>query len=216
MTGRKNRPGFGGKGGVRRMGAPFIDVVKQRYKLGHQRVLRALEDVTEEQMQWHPTPVTHSISWNVWHLGRWTDYLQAKIPTMTPRLEEALGPSREIWETERLATKWGLNPAVLGWRQMGTDMKDAVAASLRFPDKETVIGYMRRAFEVAERAVNSIADEEFGLTYRSPHAWEGERVIGVYVVGYYAHDERHLGQIVYLRRLMELPWKLERPGWTSA
>ncbi len=78
------------------------------------------------------------------------------------------------------------------------------------------MGYMRQAYEAAERAVDSIADEEFGLIYRSHHAWAGERVIGLYVVALYAHDERHLGQIIYLRRLMELPWKLERPGWTSA
>src|SRR5213593_825405 len=84
------------------VGDPFIDSVKQRYGLGHQRVLRALEDLTDEQMRWHPGPDTHSISWNVWHLGR------------------------------------------------------------------------------------------------------------------YAHDERHLGQIIYLRRLMALPRKLERPGWTAA
>lgn len=204
-----------GKKGVGRMGEPFINAVKQRYKLGHQRVLKAIEDVTKEQMRWHPTPDTHSILWNAWHLGRWADYLQAKIPTMTPRLQEVLGPGREIWESEGLAVKWGLNPTVLGWRQMGTDMDDGVAASLRFPEKGTVIGYVRSAFEAAERAVDHIADDELGLTYRSPHAWEGERVIGIYVVGYYAHDERHLGQIVYLRRLMELPWKLERPGWTS-
>ncbi len=198
------------------MKEPFIDAVKQRYKLGHQRVLRAIEDVTEERMRWHPTPVTHSISWNVWHLGRWADYLQAQISAMTPRLQEVLGPGREIWESEALAALWGFESAVLGWSQMGTDMDDRVAASLRFPDKETVVGYMRRAFEAADRAVDSIADEEFGLTYRSPHAWAGERVIGLYVVSLYAHDERHLGQIIYLRRLMELPWKLERPGWTSA
>lgn len=195
---------------------PFVNAVKQRYKLGHQRVLRAIEDVAEERMRWHPTPVTHSISWNVWHLGRWADYLQAQISTMTPRLQEVLGPGREIWESEALAARWGFESAVLGWRQMGTDMDDRVAAALRFPDKEIVVGYTRRAFEMAERAVDSIADEEFGLIYRSPHAWAGERVIGLYVVALYAHAERHLGQIIYLRRLMELPWKLERPGWTSA
>lgn len=198
------------------MKEPFIDAVKQRYKLGHQRVFRAVEDIAEDRMRWRPTPVTHSISWNVWHLGRWADYLQTQIPTMTPRLQEVLGPRREIWELEALAIRWGFAPAALGWRQMGTDMDDTVAGSLRFPDKRTVIGYMRRAFEEAEHAVDSIADEEFGLTYRSPHAWAGERVIGLYVVALYAHDERHLGQILYLRRLMELPWRLESRGWTSA
>ncbi len=197
------------------MGQSFVDAVKQRYVLGHQRVLTALEDLMEHQMQWHPTPVTHSISWNVWHLARWADYLQTEIPAMTLRLQKVLGPGREIWETEGLARKWGLDRAVLGWREMGTDMDNKIAASLRFPKKAMVIGYLRRAYDAAERAVNNIADEEFGLMYRSLHAWAGERVIGMYVVALYAHDERHLGQIIYLRRLMELTWKLEQPGWTA-
>lgn len=195
---------------------PFVDAVKQRYKLGHQRVLRALEDLTEEQMRWHPAPDAHSISWNVWHLGRWADHLQSEIPMMTPRLRGLLGVRREIWETEALPAKWGFDPTVLGWRQMGTDMDDRAAASLPFSDKETVVGYARRCFAAAEQAVDSIADEEFGVVYRSPHAWAGERVIGMYVVALYAHDERHLGQIIGLRRLMSLPWTLERPGWTAA
>jgi len=134
---------------------------------------------------------------------------------MTPRLQEVLGSEREIWETKALAARWGFDPSVLGWRQMGTDMDDRAAASLPFPDKEAVVGYMRRTFDAAEHAVDGIADEEFGVIYRSPHAWAGERVIGLYVVALHAHDERHLGQIIYLRRLMELPWKLERPGWTA-
>lgn len=197
------------------MGEPFIDAVRKRFELGHQRLLRALEDITEEQMVWHPTPITHSIAWNVWHLGRWADYLQAKIATMTPRLGHVLGPSREIWETDGLVARWGFDPTTLGWKQLGTDMDDETAAALRFPEKGTVVGYARRAYEAAEQAVDAIADDEFGQTYRSPHRWEGERAIGVYIVGYYAHDERHLGQILYARRLMKLPWKLEQPGWTS-
>ncbi|MGQ0550096.1 MAG: DinB family protein [Armatimonadota bacterium] len=197
------------------MGELFIDAVKQRYRLGHRRVLRVLEGLTEEQMRWHPTPVTHSISWNAWHLGRWADYLQAQIPAMTPRLQRVLGPRQEIWETENSAAMWGFDPAILGWRQMGTDMDDEIAASLPFPDKDTVVGYMRRSFEQAAFAVARIADEEFGVIYRSPHAWAGERPIGMYVVALYAHNERHLGQIIFLRRLTGLPWSLEQPGWTS-
>lgn len=197
------------------MGDPFVDAVKQRYKLGHQRVLRAVEDLTEEQTQWRPAPISHSISWNVWHLGRWADHLQCEIPMMTSRLREVLGLRREIWETDALAAKWGFDSTSLGWRQMGTDMDDRAAASLSFPVKEAVVGYMRGAFDAAEHAVERIADEEFGVIYRSPHARAGERVIGMHVVALYAHDERHLGQMIYLRRLMDLPWKLERPGWTA-
>jgi hypothetical protein len=65
---------------------------------------------------------------------------------------------------------------------MGTDMSDAAAASLSFPDKETVVGYAHLTFDTAEHALDNIADEEFGVVYRSPHAWAGERIIGMYVV----------------------------------
>jgi hypothetical protein len=198
------------------MGDPFVDAVKQRYKLGHQRVLRALEDLTEEQMQWRPTANTHSISWNVWHLARWADHLQAEIPMMTLRLREVLGTRREIWESESMAANWGFDPAILGWNQMGTDMEDAAAASLSFPNKKTVVGYARRSFDTAEDVADCLTEDEFGTVYRSPHVWAGERVIGMYLVALYAHDERHLGQIIYLRRLMALPRKLERPGWTAS
>lgn len=196
------------------MGHSFLDAVKQRYSLGHRRVLTALEDITEDQTQWRPTTMAHSVGWNAWHLARWADYLQAKIPTMTPRLQRALELRQEIWHAEDLARQWGLDSAALGWGEMGTDMDDGAAAALRFPKKEIVVGYLLRAYEAAERAVESIADDEFGVMTSGIGPWERERAIGIYVVGLHAHDERHLGQIVYLRRLMELPWKLERPGWT--
>jgi len=116
----------------------------------------------------------------------------------------------------REANSWGFDPTVLGWKQMGTDMDDKVAASLRFPDKETVWGYMHRAFAAAEPAVDGIVDEEFGLNSSISSCLGGRTGIGIYVVSYYAYNERHLGQINYLRRLMQLPWKLERQGWISA
>lgn len=198
------------------MGHSFVDAVKQRYILGHKRVLTALEDLTEDQMQWRPTTTAHSVVWNAWHLARWADYLQARIPTMTQRLQRTLGLRQEIWHAEDLARKWGLDAATLGWGEMGTDMDDGAAAALRFPEKEIVVGYLLRAYDVAERAVENIVEDEFGVVTSGIGPWESERGIGIYVVGLHAHDERHLGQIVYLRRLMGLPWKLERPGWTSA
>lgn len=194
----------------------FSDAVKQRYRLGHRRVLTALEDLTEDQMQWRPAPMAHSVVWNAWHLARWADYLQAKIPTMTQRLQTALRPRHEIWYAKDLARKWALAPATLGWGEMGTDMDDGVAAALRFPEKEIVVGYLVSAFEEAEGAVESIADNEFGIMASGIGPWESERAIGIYVVGLHAHDERHLGQILYLRRLMGLSPKLERPGWTRS
>jgi hypothetical protein len=187
------------------MDQTVLSVLKSRYKLGHRRVLKLLNDLTEEQMRWHPTRNTHSIGWNAWHLGRWTDYLQARLTVMVPRLEELFGATRQIWQEENLSARWGLDPQSLGWEETGMGMEDAVAGALPLPGKDQVIGYMRRAFEAAERAVDSLREEELEISYRSPHDWEGERIVAMYIIGYHAHDERHLGQIAYLRREMGLP-----------
>lgn len=183
-------------------------VLKSRYKLGHQRVLKVIEDLTEEQMRWHPTSSTHSVAWNAWHLGRWADYLQARIPALTARLGEVLGPRRQIWEEERLAVLWGLDPVILGWGETGTDMDDGIAAALPLPNKDDLLGYMRRSYEAAELAVDAIENEEFTVAYREPYDPGTERTVAFTIIGLHAHDERHLGQIAFLRRMMELPRRL--------
>lgn len=120
---------------------------------------------------------------------------------MTPRLHGVLGPGVQIWERERLVNHWRLEPALLGWEQTGTDMDDDIAACLPLPAKDHVLDYTRLAFAAAERAVEAIEDQEFSIPHQVPYERE-PRPIGSFVVSYHAHDERHLGQIIGLRRAM--------------
>jgi hypothetical protein len=92
----------------------------------------------------------------VWHLARWADLLQANLPDMTPELGEKLGSSRQIWETESLAVKWGFEAAGLGYSETGWLMDDAQAAKLPLPAKDVLLDYVRRAFSAAERAVDAL------------------------------------------------------------
>lgn len=185
-------------------GETVVDVLKKRFHLGHRRILAAVEDLTDDQMRWQPSPTAHPIAFNVWHLARWNDHLQAKIPEMTLELSKKLGRGQQIWEAEALAEKWGLEADTLGSRQSGTGMDDGVAGNLRLPHKEVLVDYLRRAFGAAEHAVDAIDEKDFAVKYRSPHVWEGERLVGLYVINYLAHDDFHLGQIVCLRRLLGL------------
>jgi len=84
-------------------------------------------------------------------------------------------------------------------------MDDTSAATLRFPGKEHVLDYARRAIAAAERAVDATDDEEFRTVYKSPVEWEGESPICAYVISYLAHDEFHRGQIAAIRRAKGLP-----------
>lgn len=186
------------------MNDALVNALKGRYLLGHRRLYKMLEGLTDEQFAWKPAPATHSIAFNVWHMARWADYLQAKIPSMSPSLDRKLGPGVQIWETEELASKWSLDRDALGWGQTGLNMNDEAAADLPLPSMSVVMEYLRRAFDAMERTLEAIDDQELRVLYRSPHQWEGERLVGEYIISYAIHNDFHRGQVAYVRRLLGL------------
>lgn len=148
------------------MSDALVEALKRRYRLGHRRLHKMLEGLTEEQFAWTPTASTHSIAFNVWHLARWADYLQAKIPAMASSLQRKLGPGAQIWEAEGLAETWGLARETLGWGETGMEMSDETAAHLPFPSMPAVMDYVRRTFDAVERALEATGDDELRISYR--------------------------------------------------
>ena len=49
----------------------------------HEEVLKLVESLSDEQLAWQPHPSTTSSAFNVGHIARWTDYVQAKMPQVT-------------------------------------------------------------------------------------------------------------------------------------
>lgn len=180
----------------------LMDAIKNRYRQAHVGFLKLTEGLTEGQMKWRSTPVSHNIAFQVWHTARLTDHFQSKIPAVAPELERKLAPGRQIWTAEGLAAKWGLDPASLGWNETGHGMDDAVAANLRLPGKEALLDYARRAFAAAERAVDALGERDFLLKMDD---WAGVLPLGVYVIEYTIHDEWDAGYIAALRRAQGLP-----------
>src|SRR3712207_4513797 len=107
-----------------------MDVISHYYRESHERVLRLVEDLTEEQLAWQLAPNTTSIAFHLWHLARWADHLQAAIPGMTPELRRRLGSGRQLWDEEDLAAQWGMNAATLGYAETGMLMDDDTAGHL--------------------------------------------------------------------------------------
>lgn len=181
------------------MGDVVAQCLRDRYTKGVQWVLKSVDDLTEDQFTWRPTSAAHSIAFNLWHVGRWDDILQAEVLAKLPDRPKDLRTD-QIWHAEKLAARWNLNTSVLGSLEAGTGMDDAVAADLKLPDKTTVTDYARRVFEAVTRAVRALSDEDVRYTVA-----QSGRPICDYLITYLAHDDFHRGQIAALRRAQSLP-----------
>lgn len=184
------------------MANAVIEEIKKRYRGAHGRFFKMVEGLTEAQLVWQPTPQAHNIAFQIWHMARLDDYFQSQIPSVAPELARKLGPGKDIWRAEGLAAGWGLDSAKLGWNETGFGMDDAVAASLKFPGKNVLLDYARRALATAERAVDALDEKQLALKMKD---WAGELTLAGYVIEYTAHDEWDIGQIAGLRRAQGLP-----------
>jgi hypothetical protein len=162
----------------------------------HEAVVRIVEELTEDQMM-IGSATSPSIAFHVWHVARWADLLQARMPGMTAELERQLGEGEQIWDVEQLADKWSLAARDLGGDATGMGMADEVSAALRLPAKGPLLDYARRAFEAANRAVEA-ADEE-QLREDCKDLYGRQTSVGAAVLSHLAHVNRHLGMIEALR-----------------
>jgi DinB superfamily len=168
----------------------------------HEAVLRLADDLSDEQLNERPSPLSPSIGFHVWHLARWADLLQSRVPGMTAELRKTLGEGKQIWEAEGLAQDWGFAEFNLGGEGTGMGMDDDVSAALPLPDHERLLEYARRAFEAANRAVEA-ADED-ALRANCTDLYGRETSVGAAIVGHLAHVNRHLGMIEALRGVLGL------------
>ncbi len=160
--------------------------ISRQYRLVHENLLDLVDGLTDEQIKWIPGGTTPCVGFHVWHLARWADYLQEIIN----------GRGSQLWEKEEMAARWNMETASLGYAQTGMSMDDQTAMALRMPRKDLLLDYARRAFSLAEQAVDSINDHEFYRVYETLHGenWHDGH-IGPIILTWMEHDNRHLGMI---------------------
>jgi len=163
------------------------------YKLTHERLLKAAEELTPEQFAWSAGPSLHSVAWQLWHAARWDDVIASYFHRAM-----AHDPRKQVWERESLAERWSLAPDSMGRRDTGTGMSDEAAEQVRFPDQRQVLAYARLAFAYAEEAIKLIPDEQLLAAAKSDP--DGDTNADNVVI-YLEHLSRHLGMIESIRGL---------------
>jgi hypothetical protein len=174
------------------MPADTLELAKQRSKMTRELVLKVVDGLSDEQLAWHPAPRAHSMAWTLWHVARCADKFAAQV-----------GSTKEIWTKEALAAKWGLAEILFGSNGLGTGVDDEIAATLRPPSKDQLVDYARRSFAALDAVVDrfdaeAVAREQMTFYFDEPAA------IGRAFVTSIAHENRHLGELEYVKGLLGL------------
>jgi uncharacterized damage-inducible protein DinB len=172
-----------------------LELAKQRAHLAHEQILKVVDGLTDEQLAWQPSRRAHSLAWTLWHIARCADKFASEA---APN-----GRRAEIWETEGLARRWGLEAALHGANGVGTGIDDALVASLRPPDRESLFSYARRAFAAVDDLVDRLDDAALAREHVSFFT-EGTATVGRALFTSITHDNRHLGELEYIKGLLGL------------
>jgi DinB family protein len=181
------------------MTTPALYDVLHSFKDIHKVVLNLADDLSDEQLNWKPEGYSTSIGFHLWHLARESDYLKAAILQYYPHVLSGFDDSKEIWEKEALANKWGFPE---GFHQtVGTGLSDEVAATLPIPNKDELLTYLRNSYEAIECFI-----ETLDTTYPSFETMDKElrkkvEMIRLNLLVFLSHDCRHLGMMECLKGL---------------
>jgi hypothetical protein len=186
-------------------GTVMADALAHIYTLNHRNALEAVADLDEDKLRWRP-PRSNSVAFNLWHIARWADHFQSILSTMTPTLRERIGATPELWTRAGYAAKWGFPQDGLGTVQTGMGMDEDASAKLALPAKPELLQYVTGAFDLADRAVRLVRDDD--LT--QPAELEADRVpwlsspakygtVGIWIATGIRHEARHLGMIEALK-----------------
>jgi uncharacterized damage-inducible protein DinB len=164
-----------------------LDLVRAKSRQTRSRILVVVSDLSDEQLQWRPAPRAHSTGFTLWHTARADDNVQADLT----------GEGLE-WESGGYAARWH-HPD----RGVGTGWDDEKAAALPLPPKSDLLAYVRRVFERVDAALDGVDAAAFARPLRS-RFMNGESTYGEVVLSCISHDNRHLGEMEYIKGLLGL------------
>ena len=165
-------------------------LVEQR-RLGHERLLGAVHDLTDEQLRWRPGPHAPAIGFHLFHVSRWAD-----------RDRSIIGGGEEIWAEKKLASSWELQSADLGDTGTGMGIGDEASEQLVLPPQEQLVAYAEEVFSALDAFIATVNAERLSQMTRPPDL--ERRTVQESIFGHLAHDNRHLGMIEALRGVLGL------------
>ena len=168
------------------MNAP-LEELRFRGRQTHERVLKLVDELTDEQLRWRPSAKAHSIGWTLWHIARADDNV----------LFDLSGAS--LWRSGAYAARWK-HPE----RGSGTGWEDEEAASLPLPAKDELLTFAREVFAAVDLARVGLDEARFADEIAESRFLSERTTKGGVVGAELTHDNRHLGELEYIKGLLGL------------
>ena len=147
---------------------------------------RALDGLSEDELSWRPTLESNAIDWMVWHMARVEDNL----------VNVVLQNHDPIWMRDGWGKRLGIATASAG---AGMTM-DEIRAMGRINVPLAMEYYNSVRNETADYFENGMQESDLSraIEHTNFRGWTGGRILGRLL----CEEAEHLGQIEYLRGMM--------------
>ncbi len=155
----------------------------------HERLIELVTDLTDDQLFWSPQPGAHSLGFAIWHIARCDDnYLRSHIQGR-----------QEIWQENGWFRRWSMDS-----ESTGMLLSDKEAAALPLPAKSEIMDYAWQVWEEVVAYVIDLDQAELDQPVSQVERTTDMTVGQVLMSHIYGHDNRHMGEMEYLKGLIGL------------
>jgi len=171
------------------------DILEDAYGRILPTLRKSLKGLTQEELNFQPKPDSNSIGWLVWHLIRVHDRQVAGIVD-----------KEQLWLSEGWHARFNL-PA--DEKDSGFGHTPEQVTAFKSPDVETLLGYYQAVSERARDYFRTLSPADLDRELNDPR-YQPPPTVGVRLISGLADNLQHLGQVSYLRGL------LQGKGWQNA
>ena len=159
---------------------------------GYGRVLqilgRALNGLTQDDLNELPHPDCNSMGWLAWHLTRVQDHHFADL----------IG-EEQLWVKDGWHARFNRapDPRDIGWGHSPEDV-----AAFSSPDAETLLEYYRAVLEHSKSYINTLSAPDLDRELNEPQ-YQPLPTVGVRIISVMSDNLQHAGQVAYVRGLLK-------------
>lgn len=159
---------------------------------GYGRVLqileKALDGLTQDDLNQQPHSDCNSMGWLAWHLTRVQD----------DHIADLMG-EEQLWTCEGWHARFNrlLEPKDIGFGHSSQEV-----AAFRSPDVETLLGYHRAVLEKTKGYITALSLSDLDRKLDEPW-FQPLPTVGVRLISIMSDNFQHTGQVAYLRGLLK-------------
>jgi len=171
-----------------------IKFIEQCLNEVHERLLKSLQGLNQDEILWRPVPHANCIAEILWHLVRCEDRM----------VRSTIGLGPELWESRQWYKRFNCPRE----QTMDTDYKLFKGPGRAAPLLEDMLAYLQEVHQDTLDKLHSLSADDLD---RIPDRTFPERTIALYLRHLIIHNNNHHGQVDYIRGLMQSGWDLP-PG----